>query len=379
MGSKGTKKEKKQNTDVNISVIISMKRTRSSRFAQDSRKDVSTHPLSQTHENFDYLNDDVSHFIVPISRQPKRTKSYTESNMTDVNDQNVRKDSIMKDTLIEGLQSSIPETNKGFQLMVKKFGFKLGTGLGKSETGIKEPIQLNVSACSMALEKERNTKTGIGVVSMQKQRLQNILELQEQLKVSFQTHIRRKYKLLRLLQDIRHAARVLYELELPSGQFTHVLSLRIHSEVEVSSLSIIKSSSDSMRHTTSACGETTGKCVISFLASNRSCVDMPSNDVQEIDDAQKETESAFRCMQQRFLTFLEENQMQLVSIGKDSSDHYLDKCDDHVDLLETLSFVLFDVLHFLRENYYYCLYCGVKYDDDEDMSSNCPGLLDENH
>lgn len=37
------------------------------------------------------------------------------------------------------------------------------------------------------------------------------------------------------------------------------------------------------------------------------------------------------------------------------------------------------VLDHLRQNYHYCIFCGCQYSDAEDMSTNCPGLQDEDH
>ncbi|ESO06668.1 hypothetical protein HELRODRAFT_143175, partial [Helobdella robusta] len=43
----------------------------------------------------------------------------------------------------EGLQSAIPKSNIGFQLL-EKMGYKQDRGIGKSENGIKEPVPLNI-------------------------------------------------------------------------------------------------------------------------------------------------------------------------------------------------------------------------------------------
>jgi len=40
---------------------------------------------------------------------------------------------------------------------------------------------------------------------------------------------------------------------------------------------------------------------------------------------------------------------------------------------------LMKVLHYLRENHLYCMYCSSNFTDQEDMEANCPGLLEEDH
>ncbi|KAK9432510.1 hypothetical protein V1505DRAFT_413398 [Lipomyces doorenjongii] len=37
------------------------------------------------------------------------------------------------------------------------------------------------------------------------------------------------------------------------------------------------------------------------------------------------------------------------------------------------------VLEYLRQKYYYCFWCGCKYDDAVDLDQNCPGLTEEDH
>jgi hypothetical protein len=36
-------------------------------------------------------------------------------------------------------------------------------------------------------------------------------------------------------------------------------------------------------------------------------------------------------------------------------------------------------LRYLRERYSYCMFCGCQFDDDEDLTANCPGPTEEDH
>jgi hypothetical protein len=40
---------------------------------------------------------------------------------------------------------------------------------------------------------------------------------------------------------------------------------------------------------------------------------------------------------------------------------------------------LLAALQHMREAYCYCLYCGCRYSDAEDLNGNCPGLLEQDH
>eukprot|EP01039_Chlorochromonas_danica_P009497 gene9497-10494_t len=41
--------------------------------------------------------------------------------------------------------------------------------------------------------------------------------------------------------------------------------------------------------------------------------------------------------------------------------------------------ILYDCLDYLRRQHYYCFYCGIAFKNEEDLTANCPGLLDEDH
>lgn len=66
----------------------------------------------------------------------KKSKSYSEQE---------------SDAREKGLQTAISTENKGFKLL-EKMGFKPGSSLGKSESGLKEPISIKL----------KPTKTGVG-------------------------------------------------------------------------------------------------------------------------------------------------------------------------------------------------------------------------
>lgn len=72
----------------------------------------------------------------------KRTKTYQEQE---------------KELREKGLNTAIPADNKGFQLLAK-MGFKPGASLGKSDSGIKEPINVIVKETPAGVGREEHTK-----------------------------------------------------------------------------------------------------------------------------------------------------------------------------------------------------------------------------
>lgn len=58
----------------------------------------------------------------------------------------------------EGLSKPLTEDNKGYK-MLQKMGFKNGTGLGKSQSGIKEPIPINLKRGTSGVGREQHVKS----------------------------------------------------------------------------------------------------------------------------------------------------------------------------------------------------------------------------
>ena len=53
------------------------------------------------------------------------------------------------------------------------------------------------------------------------------------------------------------------------------------------------------------------------------------------------------------------------------------KEEEHHFLKSTWTYRL--SLVYLRDRYSYCLFCGCQYEDQEDMTSCCPGINEEDH
>lgn len=75
-------------------------------------------------------------------QQHKRPKSYHEQE---------------KETREKGLSTAISAENKGFQLLAK-MGFKPGASLGKSQSGLKEPINVIVKDSTAGVGREDHVK-----------------------------------------------------------------------------------------------------------------------------------------------------------------------------------------------------------------------------
>lgn len=61
--------------------------------------------------------------------------------------------------------------------------------------------------------------------------------------------------------------------------------------------------------------------------------------------------------------------------GDDINKQDLITSDFVINIKEKLE----DRLIYLRSIYHYCMYCGHKYDDKQDLIINCPGLYEDDH
>jgi len=66
---------------------------------------------------------------------------------------------------------------------------------------------------------------------------------------------------------------------------------------------------------------------------------------------------------------------------EEDSDEESNSEDDDDDESEELepSFMLETVTEYLRTKYKYCIWCGIKFEDEDDMRTNCPGNTADDH
>lgn len=110
----------------------------------------------------------------------------------------------------EGLSKPLSEENKGYKMM-QKMGFKDGTGLGKTQSGIKEPIPINVKRSHSGVGREQHVKSIIkSRYNAKKQKLETKLS-------EFKESAKQKHLSSMLYKDYFKAQRMCEELD-----FKHV-------------------------------------------------------------------------------------------------------------------------------------------------------------
>ena len=244
----------------------------------------------------DYMSDKFINEIkkqeeLKIDKQPKRKKLC------------VRENDSPKNTMLknreEGLSTSIPSSNKGYELL-KKMGYKHGQGIGKTETGIAEPIPIDF----------KNDKKGLGT---------------EKKKTSTEL--------------IKHFQKTLADRM--SGTKVEDFRSRLAQEK-------IKKFND-----------------CDLYKSQKLC--------QRFDEQNEIKEPEEKWFWPEEDKEVEEDDQKEID---DESEEKLEN-DEEIEL--SVECKLAVLTEYLRLKYFYCIWCAVKYNDSDDLESNCPGNSRNEH
>lgn len=194
----------------------------------------------------------------------------------------------------EGLSSAISSDNKGFEMLMK-MGYNPGKGLGKTETGISEPIGVDV----------KNNRHGLGKAKLMKikKNTNPIANLEKMNADEFRKRIADKKAEQVAAMDLRKSQKICEQLDL--------------------------------------------RCKI-----------------------EKPVENWFWCPKEKEDKNLEESEN-----SEDDDDDDDDEDDETLENSEKLEILT----KYLREKYFYCIWCGVAYDNDDDLRETCSGSTRTDH
>lgn len=71
--------------------------------------------------------------------------------------------------------------------------------------------------------------------------------------------------------------------------------------------------------------------------------------------------------------------IKLLKKADNESSEDDDKEDEETEPEEITQDKLFSMLNYLRDHYFYCLYCVVTFSDEDDLNTNCPGTFRNDH
>jgi len=102
------------------------------------------------------------------------------------------KSELEREKIEEGLSKRIEPTNKGF-LLLQKMGYKTGTGLGKQETGIVEPIGVHI----------KRDRSGLGEIEEKINKKTKIIKNSEVLQTDFKQRMAQQFSLRKVKSLIK--------------------------------------------------------------------------------------------------------------------------------------------------------------------------------
>jgi len=248
-------------------------------------------------EELDYMSNDFIQMSQPplqssihikhTKQASKTTKSFKE---------------IQEERRQEGLNSFIPEDNKGFK-MLKMMGYKQGTGLGKNEEGIAEPIPMNL----------KRGRSGLGKEEQKKRKIEQEASNKENLLVDFKYRMKGQFSSRKIEGQLRAALLICKNLDEDAG--------------------------------------------------------IQDNPFFEDEDEEEEEND-------------EQKQKQIEYKTQDETTTH----ENRADIQDGVKFRSLPVTHrfeevskYMRTKYWYCFFCGAKFDSQEDLEKNCPGDTEEDH
>lgn len=176
--------------------------------------------MSET-EELDYMSDDFLQKCLNANSdvRPGLIKSHSEKrnhnllkkkkDTDEINKKNNKPHTVVQsERLEEGLNKPISSTNKGFS-MLQKMGFVPGTGLGKSKSGIVEPIPVNIKNDRQGLGRAEAIKQiRIQKENIRKKKLEKINDISD-----YRALLSKKSKEREVNSDLRKSQRICHQLD----------------------------------------------------------------------------------------------------------------------------------------------------------------------
>lgn len=226
------------------------------------------------------------------------------------------------------LNQPIASDNKGFA-MLQKLGFKPGSGLGKSGSGRTEPVPVKLKNDRQGLGRTEALKEIAQMKANFKKEVRNKLMNVE----NYRSHLAEKAAEKRAIIDLGKSQRVCKQLDTDSG-ILEPEEVWFWPNYERKEADDVKSLDDDL--------------------------DDSNPNVWTGDDKSRDGISS-------------ENEDEEKGDGNNDDPEW-DDYDDYTvkEKLEMLTI-------YLRETYYYCIWCAVQYDDDRDLRKECPGPTYDDH
>ncbi|CAH8561213.1 unnamed protein product [Dicrocoelium dendriticum] len=288
---------------------------------------------SEDDEELDYMSDAI---LESLSTPPPglvTVRSVTRKRASDESAKSYmercRRDSEAK-VREEGLRKQVDSSNKGFGLLLK-MGYKPGEGLGKNSEGRLEPVPIDLP----------EGKSGLGLVSSRKERLQAILEFRKR-KIQaernmFRSAMSHKYQLCRVQNQLVSARNMCFQLDAEKG-----ITIPVHP----SYWPLREDEQDNE-------------------SASDSCSSKPFSDPK-------------RRRAIRGCHFSMSDNSDLPSEPDTEDDEEADLVSK-VKLEENVEETLEKIVRYLRRKHSFCFWCSVQYESQDHLLADCPGPCEADH
>ncbi|XP_052767734.1 G patch domain-containing protein 11-like [Mya arenaria] len=228
----------------------------------------------------------------------------------------------------EGLQSAISENNKGFALL-QKMGYKPGMALGKFGEGRKEPVQVELKTGRGGLGREQDQK--------RKQEQRMVWRKHQSAKKQRMDSERKQTFVKRMNEKIatRNVGKDLYNSQKVCEQLDSQLGITSPNEAFFWPEALLPK----------------------------------TNDTDECPDTLESLEAGYSGYVQ--------DEVEEEELGHEAEGSEGDEDDPYANF--TVEEKLDVLTLYLRTKHKYCIWCGIKYNDNEDLMQNCPGNSAELH
>lgn len=319
-------------------------------------------------------------------------KKHRQSNARNLQESSKNLEKINRDEALN--KSSLTDQNKGFSLM-KKMGYKTGEALGRSKPN-ESKSSVNIEPISVEIKLDRG---GLGQVEERKRKLKEIETLKKRIcesriyneKQTAQIYLenkRAKFNLRKLIHNLHKCQKVCYQLDSdkdlkkPEVKWFWPINVRrslnqtlqIEKQEQAKNIETIEQKKDEVKEefyekiiTNKEDNKDTNMQTVydnrleEFISENSSVkvVDYYESDTNSEKDEDKDVK--------------EEKPIS------DTSDNDDEEEDDNEFNEEVLRKKIDVVCSYLKENYFYCVWCATKYNNDEDIAKNCPGSTEDDH
>lgn len=383
----------------------------------------------ESEEEEDYMSNDFINQIVDTRPGLVFSHSQARKNQMEKNHQKKSKESNIRNLQMssanlekqkreEALSTSLlteSGNNKGLNLM-KKMGYKPGESLGSNNKAgnLIEPIAVEIKVDRGGLGRAEDLKRKFVEIEELKKRLSRKRAQADQMTAeAYVENKRSKFILRKLIHDLHKFQKICYQLDSTDRNLkapemkwlwpAHIMAIlnepKEKTDIKECSETVKKIEEvkekveivEMIRDSSKDYYEKIVDAAIEQEASSK-VVDLKSvyeerlkNFVNTAHDTEgHDLKEAIREVNEEAVdddeNVYSSKYLDMVRKEQDKSDGSANEAENEEDINEEVVRKKIDIIYqYLKEVYFYCVWCGTRYESEEDFNQNCPGPNEEDH